>query len=118
MPDEIPFGNFNSIFTRSHIFLNPQNHFPIIGLAGSVPLEHSVLLPSARGFLTVFAGMALSFDGLNDYLRIAHDELFFPSQVLFLAFVVFCFNLQVLKFVIRFVSSWVLQTMCSALPCG
>jgi len=25
--------------------------------------------------------MALSFDGYNGYLRIAHDELVFPSQV-------------------------------------
>ena len=31
--------------------------------------------------------MALSFDGFNDYLRIAHEELVFPSQVL-LCFVI------------------------------
>ena len=30
------------------------------------------------------AGMALLFDGFNDYLRIAHEEIAFPSQVLFM----------------------------------
>jgi hypothetical protein len=39
MPDEIPLGNFNSISPQSHIFLNPQNHYPIIGLAGPMPAQ-------------------------------------------------------------------------------
>jgi hypothetical protein len=36
MPDEIPFGNINTIPPRSFVFLTPQNHYPIIGLAGSL----------------------------------------------------------------------------------
>jgi hypothetical protein len=44
MPDEIPFGNFNSILPQSHIFLNPQNHYPIIGLAGSMRPQKVSLL--------------------------------------------------------------------------
>ncbi len=59
MPDEIPFGNFNSISPRSHIFLNPQNHFPIIGLAGSALLAHSVLSPLSSGDSNVFRNGAL-----------------------------------------------------------
>lgn len=35
MPDEIPFGNFNANPSLSYVFLNPKNHFPIIGLAGA-----------------------------------------------------------------------------------
>jgi hypothetical protein len=79
MPDEILLGNFNSIFLRSHVFLNPQNHFPIIGLAGVTQQCFSVV--SSLLLQTLFAGMSLSFDGFNDYLRIAHEELVFPSQV-------------------------------------
>ena len=44
MPDEIPLGNFNSVSPQSHIFLNPQNHFPIIGLAGSMRPQKVSLL--------------------------------------------------------------------------
>lgn len=79
MPDEILLGNFNSIFLRSHVFLNPQNHFPIIGLAGVTQQCFSVV--SSLLLQILFAGMSLSFDGFNDYLRIAHEELVFPSQV-------------------------------------
>jgi hypothetical protein len=85
MPEEVPLGNFNSIFPRSHVFLNPQNHYPIIGLAGPASPRAAAQSFLAKILLlleTRFAGMALSFDGYNDYLRIAHDELSFPSQVL------------------------------------
>jgi hypothetical protein len=37
MPDEVLFGNFNNNPALSYVFLNPKNHFPIIGLAGSTP---------------------------------------------------------------------------------
>jgi hypothetical protein len=80
MPDEILLGNFNSIFLRSHVFLNPLNHYPIIGLAGATQQYFDIV--SSLLLETLFAGMSLSFDGFNDYLRIAHDELVFPSQVL------------------------------------
>jgi hypothetical protein len=35
MPDEVLLGNFNALASLCHVFLNPQNHFPIIGLAGA-----------------------------------------------------------------------------------
>jgi hypothetical protein len=84
MPDEVLLGNTNAILPISFVFLNPQNHFPIIGLAGA----HGTQPPRAacvtviRHWLTLCAGMALLFDGFNDYLRIAHEEIAFPSQVL------------------------------------
>ena len=42
--------------------------------------------------MTLDTGMALSFDGYNGYLRIAHDELVFPSQVWLLCAAFFCTN--------------------------
>ena len=90
MPDEILLGNFNSIFPRSHVFLNPQNHYPIIGLAGSTKQRFDIV--SSLLLETCFAGMSLSFDGFNDYLRIAHEELVFPSQV-----GTSCFNASIRK---------------------
>ncbi len=91
MPDEVLFGNTNAVFPRSFVFLTPQNHFPIIGLAGACqqPVVSRHTPPprpacAARHWLTLCAGMALLFDGFNDYLRIAHEEIAFPSQVLFM----------------------------------
>jgi hypothetical protein len=57
--------------------------------------------------------MALLFDGFNDYLRIAHDEIVFPNQVCGLG------RLSTLH--VQFTSSaysWCFQTMFLALPCG